>query len=108
MNWIELREESDLNQILQSDSTIAIFKHSTRCSISSTAKNRIEREWNSDETPIYYLDIIRHRDLSNKIAVDLGVEHESPQLIVVQKGEVVIHKSHFAIIPKEISKHIQT
>ncbi|MCH2043835.1 MAG: bacillithiol system redox-active protein YtxJ [Saprospiraceae bacterium] len=75
---------------------VAIFKHSTRCSISSVAKRRLERSWDlpKEEIDVYYLDLIRYRSISNQIASQFAVKHESPQLILLKDGKVVHHSSH--------------
>jgi bacillithiol system protein YtxJ len=78
---------------------VAIFKHSTRCSISSMAKNRLERSWNPRKKyiPVYYLDLLSFRQLSNEVANRFDLIHESPQLLLIQKGELKAHASHSAI-----------
>lgn len=96
MKWEILNSESQLSALLQQPGLVAIFKHSTRCSISSMAKNRLEREWNHD-FPIYYLDLIAYRAISDRISERSGVTHQSPQLIVFQNGKVIYHASHTAI-----------
>ncbi len=104
LNWIPLATERQLDELVQLSFTegvdaVAIFKHSTRCSISSMVKNRLERVWNvgTKNIPVYYLDLIAFRSLSNEIANRFGIEHESPQLLFIQKGKVVSHASHSAI-----------
>ncbi|MGB1121066.1 MAG: bacillithiol system redox-active protein YtxJ, partial [Saprospiraceae bacterium] len=73
-----------------------IFKHSTRCSISSMAKRRLERNWNIDESKvdIYYLDLIAYRSISNLVSSDFGVTHQSPQILIIKNKEAVFHTSH--------------
>jgi bacillithiol system protein YtxJ len=90
---------------LDKESLFAIFKHSTRCSISSMAKNRVERDWDLD-FPIYYLDLIQYRSISNLIAAKSGIEHQSPQLIVFQNGLPVYDASHNAIDANEIKSNL--
>lgn len=91
---------SDLELALEQShkQPILLFKHSTRCPISSMALNRIESSWTDNLliTP-YFLDLIAYRSVSNAIASHLGVDHESPQAIVVDKGIVKHHSSHNAI-----------
>lgn len=98
MSWQELTSLPQWAEVLQESwqTPVAVFKHSTRCSISSMAKSRLEREWQGNEPnfPVYYLDLIAHRDVSNAIAADLGVEHQSPQLIVLKDGKPVYYGSH--------------
>jgi len=75
---------------------IAIFKHSTRCSISTMAFSRLKKGWShsKDELPFYYLDLLSCRPVSNEIEHLFGVKHESPQLIVIKDGKVIHHASH--------------
>lgn len=102
MKWNELNSVQQLTELLQvsENSTVLIFKHSTRCSVSRTALDRLERNWKDNEVghiKPYFLDLISFRDVSNAIEEILAVEHESPQLIVVDKGKAVYHRSHFEI-----------
>jgi bacillithiol system protein YtxJ len=55
---------------------------------------------------MYYLDLIAHRDISNQIAVDFGVEHESPQFILIKNGEATYHESHYGINLSEILEKV--
>jgi bacillithiol system protein YtxJ len=107
MNWHTLQNLQQLQSIWEESFVhpVAIFKHSTRCSISSTAKDRMERQWNfsDEELPVYYLDLIEYRDISNKVADLSSVQHESPQLIIINKGKAVYHNSHSGIMPRLLS-----
>ena len=86
MKWIPLESADQLNTIKQQQGYSLIFKHSTRCSISMMAKRRFELDWENlpDSMPLYFLDLLKHRDLSAKIAQDFHVHHESPQLLMVK------------------------
>ena len=82
---------------------IAIFKHSISCGISAMVKAQLEDQWDlkGEEVELSYLDLIRHRDVSSKIAERLEVWHQSPQLILIKGGAVLYHASHQAIrVPK--------
>lgn len=104
MNWIELTDEQQLEQIneLSAKEPVIIFKHSTRCSISSMAKSRLEREKTPENASFYYLDLIKYRNISNKIAEDYSVHHESPQVLLIKNGECVYEETHNGISMKEI------
>jgi bacillithiol system protein YtxJ len=80
-----------------------IFKHSTRCSISAMALSRIERGWQAKlpDQPVYYLDLITYRSLSDQIARQFNVQHESPQLLMIKNGQCVYYASHNAIHPED-------
>ena len=104
MNWITLTNEQQLHQ-LKANSNVkpqVIFKHSTRCSISSVAKNRLERSSQPGEIDFYFLDLIKFRAISNKIAEDFNVFHESPQILVIKNGECIYDESHSGIDMEEI------
>ncbi len=103
MNWNILQEESQLDTITQESFTtpVLIFKHSTTCSISHAAFSRLERSWKEEEhntiVKPYYLDLLKLRPISNKIAEVFRVLHESPQAIIIKNGQVIYHASHFDI-----------
>lgn len=96
MNWTLLESDLELDSIRKKPGYSIIFKHSTRCSISMMAKRRFEMDWEKfpAEIPLYFLDLIKHRDLSNQIATDFFVHHESPQLLLIKDGECVLDLSH--------------
>jgi len=111
MNWHPLNNTEQLDKILEESkhTPIVIFKHSTSCSISSTAKSRLERQWDGkglDHVKPYYLDLLAYRPVSNEIAEVLDVRHESPQLLLVQDGMCVYNASHLSINLDEVKKKV--
>ncbi|GAB4131545.1 MAG: bacillithiol system redox-active protein YtxJ [Raineya sp.] len=99
MNWQNIETLNQLEQIRQEPLAL-IFKHSTRCSISSAALDRLERKWSEEEMQAlrpYFLDLLSHRDISNKIAEIFGIEHQSPQVLVLENGKCIYHNSHYGI-----------
>ena len=104
MDWKELREENELQEIITKSATRpqVIFKHSTRCSISSVAKGRLDRAQAPNHTDFYYLDLVKYRAISNKIADVFGVHHESPQVLVIRNGKCIYDESHMGIRMDEI------
>lgn len=66
--------------------------------------NRFERKWDvpEEEVPVYYLDLIRYRDISDRIAEHYDTRHESPQILLIRNGKCEYHRSHHAIEPDEI------
>lgn len=102
MNWNKLDKTEVLEQIIEEskEKPVVIFKHSTSCSISAMALNRLERSWNDGEMngiKPYYLDLIAYRDISNAIAEKFGVMHQSPQILVIKNGACVHDDSHMGI-----------
>lgn len=104
MNWIPLTTEAQLDEIVQLSETkpTIIFKHSSRCSISSTALSRLERAWDAAETPAYYLDLIAYRPISSAIAEKFDIEHQSPQVLVINQGKCSYSATHWDIAMDEI------
>ncbi|HEX9510733.1 MAG TPA: bacillithiol system redox-active protein YtxJ [Puia sp.] len=104
MSWIDLQTETQLNEIREksTDRPQVIFKHSTRCSTSQLVKSRLERVPFPGSIDFYYLDLIRYRPVSNKIAETFLVEHESPQVLVIRNGECIYDESHLGITMDDI------
>lgn len=107
LNWIPLTSIEQLNELDSSEKPIGIFKHSTRCIVSSMAKKQLEQSFEFDsKIDMYYLDLIAYRSISNEIANRFHIRHESPQLIVLKNGNVVAHDSHSAISNIELEQFI--
>lgn len=106
--WKEVTSIEEFNEMLNAttDKAKLFFKHSTRCSISSMALKGFEREWNvsSDDFELYFVDLIAHRDISNAIAAESHVEHQSPQVVVWRNGEVIYNASHHHIDAQKIQQ----
>jgi bacillithiol system protein YtxJ len=106
--WKEITSVEEFNEMLNAptDKAKLFFKHSTRCSISSMALKGFEREWNisSDDFELYFVDLIAHRDISNAIAAESHVEHQSPQVVVWRNGEVIYNASHHHIDAQKIQQ----
>lgn len=85
-----------------------IFKHSTRCGISSWAEAELNSGVNKLEKKIdlHYLDLLNYRNISNHIAKALSVHHQSPQIILLDKGEIALSLSHSSISVSRILKSL--
>jgi bacillithiol system protein YtxJ len=108
MHWIHLTDEEQLKQII-SKSQIkpqVIFKHSTRCSISAVALQRLQKTSQPSDIDFYFLDLLANRHLSNKVAEAFKIHHESPQVLVIRDGECVYEESHLGISMNEIVDHL--
>lgn len=111
MNWIKLNSIEQLEEIdrLSQTQPVLIFKHSSRCSISSTALNRFEKQYQpEDETlmPAYYLDLLTYRPISNEIANRYTIEHQSPQALLIKDGKCIHESTHFEIDYSEIKSKL--
>jgi bacillithiol system protein YtxJ len=108
MHWNPLTALDQLDEIIKIslNHSVVIFKHSTRCSISSTAFNRFERAWGGTENQAYYLDLIAYRPISLEIAEKFGIEHQSPQVLVINKGVCTFSASHWDISVDDLKPYL--
>jgi bacillithiol system protein YtxJ len=109
INWNELTDLGQLNIIIaaSNEKPVAIFKHSTRCSVSRMALKQFENEFkSSDKVTPYFLDLIAHRDISNEIANRFGVTHQSPQLILIKEEKAIYNVSHSDIDAEELGTKV--
>jgi bacillithiol system protein YtxJ len=101
-NWVALTESSQLEEIkrLSNSKLVVVFKHSTRCGISSGVFSQFEKTIDStnNEVVFYYLDLLRYRNISNEISQVFNVYHQSPQLIVIKNEKAIANYSHYDII----------
>lgn len=108
MNWNNLGAPHDIDALSERSKHIPclIFKHSTRCSISSLVKYRLEENWDipADRLEPYFLDLIRFRETSNYVADAFDVYHESPQILLLVDGECILDDSHLDISVDEIKE----
>jgi bacillithiol system protein YtxJ len=108
LTWQSIQSDADLDLALQRshEKPVVIFKHSTRCPVSSMALRLFEHEWSygPDQVEPFFLDLIAFRPISNRIAQELAVDHESPQLIVVKNGRAIYDRSHNAISAGALSE----
>mgnify|MGYP000852340192 CR=1 FL=1 len=68
-----------------------------------------ENNWTTENTicTLYYLDLLKHRDVSNEIAQLTGVLHQSPQVIVIKGSEIVYSESHGSIDVRRIEQKLK-
>ncbi len=108
INWIELHSTQDVDNVISRSFSVPclIFKHSTRCEISAIAKYRLEDDWAFEPETLeaYFLDLINFRQVSSYIAEAFSVHHESPQALLIYKGECVFDVSHLDITVPELKE----
>jgi bacillithiol system protein YtxJ len=109
--WEILQEEEQLDEISRRsfEKPQLLFKHSVRCGISHEVYERLGERLDDlrQHADLHFLDLLRHRSLSNRIAEDWGVPHQSPQVILLRSGKPVYAASHFAIDPEGIISQSQ-
>ncbi len=111
MRWRKLENENTLSAIKKESESnpVLIFKHSTRCSISSMAIDRLARSWKEEEINpqhFYYLDLIAFRDISRQIEEMFQVPHQSPQILIIKDGRCVYDNSHMGINYQDVKDKV--
>lgn len=109
IHWRELTDLGQLNEMMDAsfEQPVLIFKHSTRCIVSKMVLKHFENEFDLHQSIIpYFLDLLEHRSISNAIADQFGVVHQSPQLILIKQGKVVYHASHDSIASAELQSYV--
>lgn len=108
--WKEITDQEMIEEISRGshEKPAVILKHSTSCGISRMVLRQFEMDYNidSEKVDLYFLDLLRYREISNKIASKFNVPHESPQLIILSEGSVVYDASHGAISVDSIKKFL--
>jgi bacillithiol system protein YtxJ len=109
MSWNSIETLQNIADIAAASYTRPqlIFKHSTRCGLSSTAKFQLDEEMQTLSAifDLHYLDLLNHRDISNHIAEVFDVPHASPQVIVLMDGKATYDLSHALVTPRFILEY---
>ncbi|APZ47264.1 cytosolic protein [Polaribacter reichenbachii] len=110
LNWLPLTSLDQLEEIKKQSETesILIFKHSTRCGISSMVIKQFEKLFKEEHKnlKVYYLDLLSYRNISDEIGYQFQVMHQSPQLLVIKNGVSVHNASHYDITLTDLSRFI--
>jgi bacillithiol system protein YtxJ len=109
-NWKPITTDEDVHAILKAseEKPQIIFKDSVTCGISAFAKERLTNgsDLMTETADFNYLDLLSYRSVSNFIAQELNVIHQSPQIIVIKNKEVVFRDSHHTIEPSKIKNYL--
>jgi bacillithiol system protein YtxJ len=79
---------------------LVVFKHSTTCPVSANAYEEFTKYLEHDsgsDTDYVLVKVIESRPVSNQIAEDVAVKHESPQIIMIKNKEKYWSATHWAI-----------
>lgn len=99
--WNVLTEAAQLQDVLTASKQQPqlVYKHSFTCGICHMAKDEIEEHFNAlfSQADMHFVDVKQSRAVSNAVAEHTGVRHESPQVLIIDQGECVWHKSHWSI-----------
>ncbi|MBM7563403.1 bacillithiol system redox-active protein YtxJ [Paenibacillus sacheonensis] len=99
----EIQSIEEWNAALEGSASrpLVVFKHSTTCPVSANAYNEFTNYLNGEEAPgdtdYVLVKVIESRPVSNQIAEDISVKHESPQIILVKDKAKYWTASHWSI-----------
>lgn len=102
----EIATTSDCDALFEGDLAV-IFKHSHSCAISWAAHAEVSQFMNRQpDVPVHLVSVRRQREISRHIATRSGVQHASPQVLVIRRGAVVADASHHEITANFLSQAI--
>ncbi|SNR15954.1 bacillithiol system redox-active protein YtxJ [Tenacibaculum jejuense] len=109
INWIPLKTVDQIKAVTKRshNKPVGIFKHSTRCAISKTVIKNFDQGFPkelNEKIDIFYIDLLNYRDVSNEVGYEYQVLHQSPQFLLINKGEAVLHASHYDITQIDLEK----
>ena len=79
-----------------------IYKHSPTCSLCGWSNYKLGQLAEQDGLTLELVDVFTDRALSNEIESRFGVRHESPQILIIDDGEVTWHASHRGVAPDRV------
>ena len=97
--WQKLLEQSKEQPLL-------LMKFSLTCVSSISALKEFKAL--ETELPKYLVIVQKERAVSNAIERDLGVRHESPQLLILKDGKGIWQATHYKIKRPLLSEAINT
>lgn len=99
--WNVLTDEAEVAAVLEASAKRPqlLYKHSHTCGICHAAKEQIDESLDEikKRADTHFVNVKKSRPVSNRVAADLDVRHESPQVLIVRNGECTWHKSHWSI-----------
>lgn len=104
-----LTSQSDWTDALEksSDGPVLIFKHSTACSVSAKAHPEMAEVGKTEDIPTYKVVVQEARPVSDAIEADLEIRHETPQVLLVEEGQVMFNASHFDVTAEAIRDELR-
>jgi len=99
---IKVQSVEELDTLIHrsAEQPVLLFKHSTRCPISAAAHDEMKmivEDYEARDVTFGVILVVEHRPVSLACADQLGVKHESPQVILLKDGKPIWHDSHYAI-----------
>lgn len=108
MNMTKIEAIEELEVLVEKNEPYVLFKHSTTCPISQGAYTEFQAYCSEERAvPAYYLYVQDARDVSNRVAEQYSIKHESPQVLYIKDGMVVWNTSHWNIKKDALEENIK-
>jgi bacillithiol system protein YtxJ len=109
MKFIPLEDEQQLAAIKNEQGYNVIFKHNTTCPISRNVRRHLELEAEDlkDVHAVYFLDLLAYRNISDSIAEEFSVPHQSPQLLLIKDGQCTYNEALYDISAEATAKAME-
>lgn len=108
----ELLTSEDLAEAIElsSEKPVFLFKQSTTCPVSADAFAEYNTflKSNGDDVNAYFVKVRETREVSNEIAEETGVQHQSPQILFIRDHEALWNASHNKITVDSLEEALNT
>lgn len=99
--WVKITSLEQLREIMENtkQKPALFYKHSSRCEVCTMVLNNFRAEWGKSDglCTLYFVDLLANRDVSNEIERVTGVQHQSPQVIVLNEDKIMYTATHSSI-----------
>jgi bacillithiol system protein YtxJ len=101
-HFVAVADQADLDRLLEesTEEPVVLFKHDFACPISANAY----RELAAVPGEVSLIDVERQKGLADEVESRTGIEHESPQVIVLRNGQPIYAASHWDISGEEVAR----
>lgn len=101
--FVPVADSDDLDNWVQRShhAAVLLFLHDPWCPISGRANIEMKQV---SYSPIAVVDVARQRDVTGAIQALTGIQHESPQVILLRDGNPIWYASHFAITAEVVER----
>lgn len=108
MAFLPLTSASDLAEALATsyEQPVVLYKHSATCPLSTRARRAVQ-PIAEGAVPTYEVVVQQARPVSQQISTELGIRHETPQVLIVHHGTPVFETSHGAVTTAAVHEALQ-
>ncbi len=108
MSFPQIQTLADIDGLYAASANepVVLFKHSTACGLSTRAERQLQKLTEPADPRVFQLVVQRARDVSDHVEAATGIRHETPQILIVFRGEVVFNASHHRVTADAVREAI--